>query len=128
MTSFFKKLFKNKSTSIITEQEELYSKLIEMVYYENLQSLFYSPVNKLYLLNTYTSDFNDLSSNFYNTIFNRQIIAINIHSYFQNSKVDLKNGLEKIAKCLREFMPNQQIQHDLYEIVNAFEYLKSLED
>lgn len=126
MLSFFKKLF-TKQPVVVNEEDELYSKLLEMVHYEKLHSLMYSPVNKLYILNTYTADFNDLISNLYNSHFHRQIIAINIHSYFQNSKVDIQNDLERITKCLRDHKPNAQLQHDLHEIVNAFEYFKSME-
>lgn len=111
----------------MTPEEELVSKLMEMAHYENLNALFYNPVSKLYLFNAYTADFNDLASNLYNNNFRKQIIAINIHSYFHNSKVDIQTDLEKIAKCLVTHKPNMLLQHDLYELVHAFEYLKSLE-
>ena len=136
MSNFFKKilqslskvsLIKKQISAELTEEEQLVSKLMEMVYYEKLNELFYNPVNKLYMFNAYTSNFNDLTDNLYNGQFRRQIIAINIHSYFLGSKVDIKADIEKIAKCLKTHKPNVSLQHDLYEIVGAFEYLKSLE-
>lgn len=120
------KLIKPRQVVEETEQEQLLSKLLEMAHYENLNVLFYNPASKLFVFNTYTADFNDLTSNLYNNNFRKQIIAINVHSYFLGSKVDIQSDLEKIAKCLRTHKPNLLIQHDLFELVNAFEYLKSL--
>lgn len=136
MSNFFKNLFqklgkisliKKQQVTEITQEEQLVSKLLEMVHFEKLNELFYNPVNKLYVFNMYTSDFGDLTENLYNSQFRRQIIAINIHSYFLNSKVDIKSDLEKITKCLKTHKPNVSLQHDLYELVEAFEYLKSME-
>lgn len=137
MLQFFKKLklqlgnfslIKPRQASVETQEQQLVSKLMEMTYHEDLNALFYNPVSKLYVFNMYTDNFGDLSNNLYNNNFHRQIIAINIHAYFLNSKVDIKADLEKIAKCLKTHTPNMLLQHDLYELVNAFEYLKSLEN
>lgn len=135
MSNFFKKLLDWRNISFlkpripkeVTQEEELMSKLLEMVHDENLNALFYNPVSKLYVINTYTADFNDLTSSLYNNNFRKQIIAINLHSYFHNSQVDIKTDLEKIAKCLRTHKPNLLIQHDLDELVNTYEYLRKLE-
>lgn len=135
MSDFFKKLLgwrnfslvKKQKSGELSQEEQLMSKLLEMVHDDKVNEIFYNPVNKLYVFNTYTSDFNDLTSSLYNANFRRQIIAINIHSYFLNSKVDIKTDMEKIANCLRTHKPNMLLQHDLYELVNAYEYLKSLE-
>lgn len=135
MSDFIKKLLnwrnfflvKKQTPTEVSEIEQLMSKLLEMVHYERLNALFYNADSKLYVINTYTGDFNDLTSNLYNNHFNRQIIAINLHAYFLNSKVDIKTDLEKIANCLRTHKPNMLIQHDLYQLVDTFEYLKSLE-
>ena len=136
MLKFFKKLLKLGNFSLlkpravtvdVTPEEELLSKLMEMVHYENLNALFYSPVNKLYMFNAYTADFNDLTSSLFNPNFRKQIIAVNVHSYFLGSKVDIQTDLERIVKCLKDHKPNMLIQHDLYELVHTFEYLKSLE-
>jgi hypothetical protein len=127
MLNFFKKLLQPRVTVEITAEEELMYKLLDMVNDEHLNAVFYNPASKLYIVNTYTDDFNDLTGSFYNNNFRRQIIAINIHSYFLNSKVDIKTDLEKLAKCLKTHKPNMLIQHDLDELVNAYQYLKSLE-
>lgn len=136
MLQFFKNLLKGRNFSLIkstitkevTPEEVLLSKLLEMVHDENLNALFYNPVSKLLVINTYTADFNDLTSNLYNNNFRKQIIAINVHSYFHSSQVDIKSDLEKITKCLRTHKPNLLIQHDLDELVNTYEYLKKLEN
>lgn len=135
MSEFFKKLLKWGNFRLVkpraavveeTEQEQLLAKLLEMVQYANLNALFYNPASKLLVLNTYTADFNDLTTNLYNNNFRKQIIAINVHSYFLNSKVDIQSDMEKIVKCLKTHQPNMLLRHDLFEFVTAFEYLKSL--
>lgn len=135
MSDFFKKilnwrnfsLVKKQNITEVTQEEQLMSKLLEMVHYEKLNELFYNPASKLYVFNAYTNDFNDLADNLYNSNFRRQIIAVNVHAYFLNSKVDIQTDLEKIANCLKTHKPNMSIQHDLYQLVETFEYLRSLE-
>lgn len=135
MFNFIKKLLswgnfslvKKQKPAEVTDTEQLMDKLLEMVHYEQLNELFYNPDSKLYVINTYSSDIGDLGNNLFNSHFNRQIIAINLHAYFLNSKVDIKADLEKIAKCLRTHKPSAMIQHDLYQLVETFEFLKSLE-
>lgn len=121
-------MVKKQQTTEVTPEEQLMSKLLEMVHYEKLNDLFYNPASKLFIITTYTSDFNDLADNLYNSSFRRQIIAVNLHAYFLSSKVDIQADLEKIANCLRTHKPNMSIQHDLYQLVETFEYLKSLEN
>lgn len=127
MLKFLRKIF-TKDKIIIIENEELVSKISELIYYKDLDTLFFSPTNKLYLINMYTSNFGDLINNFYNKDLYRQLITINIYSYFYDTKLYIQSDLEKIYKCLLEYKPNSLIIHDLYELVNVFEYFKSLED
>lgn len=128
MLSFLKKLFSVKSDKIKPDETDLIARLTEVINYDNLNELVYSSVNKLYLINTYSSDFNDLASNMYNKNYNRNIIAINIHSYFNNSRTDIAGDLSRILKCLKSYETNKLIEHDLFELVDLFTHLKQMEN
>lgn len=108
--------------------EDLHTKLTELTTYPNLNSLFFSSTNKLYIINTYTNTFDDLLYNFFNSNLSRTIIAINIHSYFNNSRTDLQQQLTRLLTSLPATKLSVYIEHDLYELVNTFEYLTSLEN
>lgn len=128
MLAILKKIFTFKSSSNIIQEDSLSNKLSEIIYNNDINKLFYTPVNKLYIINTYSSDFNDLIFNLPNTNFHKQIIAINIHSYFNNSKADIKSNLERVLKYIQTNKINKLIEHDLFEIINTFEYLNQLEN
>jgi len=128
MLSFLKKIFNNKPAKITSDDNDLISKLTEVINYDNLNQLVYSSVNKLYLVNTYSTDFNDLLTNMYNKNYNRNIIAINIHSYFNNSRIDIAGDFSRIIKCLKDYPTNKLVEHDLFELVELFNHLKELEN
>jgi hypothetical protein len=137
MLQFFKNLLKKvtlsdiikkPSLSPVTPEEELMNRILEITQYERLNDLFYNPISKLYVFNTYSSNFSDLSDNFFNSAYRSQIVAVNLHSFFHAGKVNIKTDLEKIARCIPNHRPNMLIQHDLHEIINAFEYLLALEN
>lgn len=112
----------------ITYNEDLYNKLSELATYSNLNALFFSSTNKLYIINTYTNSFDDLLYNFFNTNLSRTLLASNIHSYFSNSKTDLQQQLTRLLTSLSTTKLSTYIEHDLYELFHTFEYLKSLEN
>lgn len=130
MLEKLKKIFTKRPLVIDSEPIKNYDliiKLTDLAHYSNLNVLFFSPVNKLYLLNTYTMSFLDLLENFYTPNLQRTLIAINIHSYFNNSTVNLKDDLNKLIKHLHNNKIHPQIEHDLYEIYNTFLELVEME-
>lgn len=129
MLQFLKKLYtpKEKIKDINVLNVDITLKLNELLNC-SVNKLFFNPVSKLYIVNTYTVNFNDLLDNLYNNTFQRNLNAVNIHSYFLNSSVDIENNIEKILVHLPTLKINKLIEHDLYEIYNTFIDLKNLED
>lgn len=129
MLQFLKKIYtpKEKIKDINVLNIDITLKLNELLNC-SVNKLFFNPVSKLYIVNTYTVNFNDLLDNLYNNTFQRNLNAVNIHSYFLNSSVDIENNIEKILVHLPTLKINKLIEHDLYEIYNTFIDLKNLED
>lgn len=121
MFKLLKKIIVKNNTE--TKDNSTILKISNLAYQKDLQQLFYSPVNKLYVLNTYTDSFNDLLTNLANKSFHRPLIAVNIHSYFNNSTDDIQYNLNRIAKYMQTNTINILLENDLLEIVSAFEYL-----
>lgn len=129
MLNFLKNLIKLKPT---TETQPLNTiileKLYTLFYYKNIESLFINPVNKLYVLNTYTDSITSLLNNLPNRNFKADLIAINIHSYFKDSNLDINNNLNRIIEYLKNNTVSNLLISDLNELYTAFEYLKDLEE
>lgn len=131
MLKMLKKLFtpKPKLAAEKTLNLDLILKLNELKEYDNLNSLFFSPISKIMIINTYTNNFNDLSSNLYNPNFQRNsLIAINIYSYFNNNSVDFHDQLSKLIEHLSSIKISTYIEHDLYELANTFVELLKMEN
>lgn len=90
---------------------------------ERVIELFQDPVHKLYLLNTYTSSLDDLLRNIANKNLTRKINAVNCHSYFKQKLDNLSIPFTRIADMLDDGnkLPSM-IEHDLYEIIDAYDY------
>lgn len=131
MRSFLKKLFnpipKLQPTTTSTLNQELITQLTKLTNYSNLNQLFLSPINKIYVINTYTTSFNDLLSNLYSTTLNRTIIAINLHSYFSNINSDISSQLTKLISHLSKTKLSSYIEHDLYQLCSTFDDLIEME-
>jgi len=129
MLHFLKNLIKLKPT---IETQSLNSTILEklytILYYKNIESLFINPVNKLYVLNTYTDSITSLLNNLPNRNFQSNLIAINIHSYFKDSNLDIDNNLTRIIDYLKTNTVSNLLISDLNELYTAFEYLKELEN
>ena len=106
-----------------------YTRLIERLRFyasreEHLIRLLKDPVNKLYLLNTYSVSFDDLLRNIAYKDFNRKINAVNCYSYFKGSLDGLGLTFERIATMLEQGLKlSSMIEHDLLEILDGYDYL-----
>lgn len=131
MRSFLKKLFnpipKLQPTPSVTLNQDLIAQLTKLTQYPNLNQLFLSPINKIYVINTYTNSFNDLLSNLYSTTLNRSIIAINLHSYFSNMNSDISSQLTKLISHITKTKLSSYIEHDLYQLCSTFDDLIEME-
>ena len=134
MLLFLKKLFKSKVDKIqIVDKtlnilnKDLVLRLNKLISYDNLNYLFLSPISKIYIINTYTNNFNDLISNVYNQAMNRSIIAINLYSYFNDRDMDIRYHLGKITEHLPTVKLSLYIEHDLFQLCNTFDELVEME-
>jgi hypothetical protein len=134
MHPFFKNLFKPRPKIAIKPasqpaiHSDLIARLTSLTSYEKLNELMYSPSSKIYLINTYSNTFSDLIDNLYTTSYQRSIIAINVHSYFSNSTIDLPTQLTRVVDHLPKVPKlNTLIDHDLHEICSTFDDLIQME-
>lgn len=103
---------------------ELIELLKELMYFEELEAELRDPVNKMYLLNTYSSSFQELTDNLINRKFERQLIAIDMYSYMKGSLRNLHNNLERLLKLLETTKISSTVEHDLYEFINMCKMFK----
>ena len=126
MLETLKKIFTIQNPSI-HKKDTIEDKLREMTSYLNISGLFLSPVNKLTLINVYTTTAEELLNNFYNEKFIRNTLcAVNLYSYFQTNK-DIDKFTETVLKHSNKTKLSAAIEHDLYELYNVFLLLKNLE-
>jgi hypothetical protein len=125
MFSFLKNLI-HRSDKKKNYNPQLYERFYALAYDEGLNELFFSSVNKLYILNTYTSSFHELLANLFNPNFTRQLNAVNVHSYFNRSRDDLKIQFMRFPELIRDNKINHLIEKDLMEICETYEYFLSL--
>lgn len=126
MFSYLKNLIR-QPVKEIRLNDSLVDRLTPVVYHTNLNALFFSSVNKLYLLNTYSNSFYDLLDHLLTPEFNRKLNAINVHSYFEGSRVDLSTRLARLPQLLLANKIHPLIEADLHELCSAYEYFLSLE-
>lgn len=128
MLNFLKNLIKLKPTiEVQTLNADILDKLYRLLYYKDIESLFINPVNKLYVLNTYTDSITSLLNSLTNRNFKSNLIAVNIHSYFKDSNLDINNNLTRITDYLKVNTVSNMLISDLNELYTAFEYLTELE-
>lgn len=131
MLKTLKKLLfsKNNKVEKITNNYDLILKLTDIAYNDKVEKIFYNPVNKIFMMNMYTNDLNDLVNNLFTPVMERSLNAVNVHSYFFNSKADISQILSRVLNILPNIEKlNVVIEHDLYELCSSFEYLLSLEN
>lgn len=141
MTSLFKKLntffksvgdfFKIKNPKLqptldYTYDMELVAALEEVVQYPDLDKLLKNPVSKIYIINTYSTTYNDLGSMLVDKRYNRKIIAVNLHSYFNGEEGLVGLGLKRVISFLKGNKCTAEAIHDLYEISRTIKHLIEL--
>lgn len=127
MLGIFKKFFssKKKTTQVTSKNQELIEKIQVLAYNEQLSNLIKEPQNKILILNVYYVSFEDLLFNIVNKLDERQIAAVNVFSYFKNTK-DVNYSLKRIITILQENDINIKVKHDLEELVNSIEFLTNI--
>jgi len=129
MLHFLKNLIKLKPTiETQTLNSLIIDKLYMLLYYKDIEKLFINPVNKLYVLNTYTDSITSLLNNLTNKNFKADLIAVNIHSYFKDSNLDITNNISRVIDYLKTNTVSNFLISDLNELYTAFEYLVKLEN
>ena len=132
MFSFLKKLLSPGPGLLKPEDPpvfhySLHDKLMEMAAYPDLAQLFYSPVNKLYILNVYASTYGELMDHLISQEVNRPISAVSVFAFFNQAKVDLAYQFTRIATFSQTNKINQSAEHDLLEIYQTFLYFLDME-
>lgn len=138
MFEFLKKLFYNPGVITIDENQTetkndvqnklLVDRLGVLLTHPYLERIFFSSVNKLYVMSTYATDFNDFLNNLTTPSVHRTLSAVNVHAYFNKSNVDLSYQLERISYYIASNKINALVEHDLTEICDTFEYFLFLEE
>lgn len=108
------------------KNKDLVDKIYEILSVENLDELLTNPTFKLYILNVYHSTFDELLNNVLATRVNKQLIAVNVYSYFKDNRIKYK--LERLKNILENNDIDILIKNELNEILNSLLYLKELAD
>lgn len=120
-----KKILTTKSTiKLEVKNQELIDRLHEVIYIDDLDEILFSPINRLYMINTYNHTFEDFLNNLL-TKKERSLIAVNIYSYFKEKK-NISYKLKRIIPILEQNEISINVQYELNEIIDAIEYLRSL--
>lgn len=129
MFGILKKLFtsKKETAPVISNNQELIEKLYNLIYDDNLVLRINKPESKILLLNVYYLTFGDLLLNIVSKTSERQIASVNFFSYFRDVD-DLKYTLKRIIPILESTTVNVKIVHDLNEIIDSLDFLKSIEE
>lgn len=134
MFTFLKNLFGSKD--VIRDQEnqgdiaDILARLIVMRGNGDVEHVFDSPVGKIFLVATYTTDFTDLSNNLCNQDFRRTTLsAVNVFSFFGKGTDDINqcvDGLIRTVMGMKKVSP--LIKHDLMELYDAYKALRETEE
>ncbi len=129
MFGILKKLFTSKieTAPVISNNHDLIEKLYNLIYDDNLVLRINKPESKILLLNVYYLTFGDLLLNIVSKTSERQIASVNFFSYFRDID-DLKYTLKRIIPILESTTVNVKIVHDLNEIIDSLDFLKSIEE
>jgi len=106
--------------------QELVSRLEEVIKYPGLEKLLKDPVNKIYVISTYSVTYNDLGSMLVDRRYNRKIIAVNLHSYFNGEESLIVTGLSRIVSFIKTNKCTPEAIHDLYELSSTIKHLIEL--
>lgn len=106
------------------KNKEIVDKIYELMSVENLDELLVNPTFKLYILNVYHTTFDELLNNVLAIKLNKQLIAVNVHTYFKENRIRYK--LERLKTLLETNDIDILIKNELNEILNSLLYLKDI--
>lgn len=106
--------------------QELVGMLEEVLKFPELDKLLKDPVNKIYVISTYSVSYNDLGTMLTDRRYNRKIIAVNLHSYFNGEEGLVVTGLPRIVSFIKTNKCTPEAIHDLYELSSTIKHLIEL--
>lgn len=124
----FKFLFKTKPKYKPKEikNTELVNKVMELSETENIGNITTDTSCKLYLMNLYTENIEDLFNSVLNNKSKHSIIAVSVDNYFNNNRLDLSEQLKRLYEFISINDLSLQISSDIEQIVNDLNYLLKL--
>lgn len=124
----FKFLFKTKPKYKPKEikNSELVNKLRELSESDSLNQLLTETTCKLYLLNLYTENIEDLFNSVITNKSKHSIVAVSIDNYFNKNNLELDEQLKRLYEFISDNDLSLQLTSDIYQIVNDLNYLLKL--
>lgn len=125
MFKFLKRLL--SEPKIITPEiknEDLITKINEVLSTSNLEEILSNPTSKIYILNVYHTTFDELLQNLLQKNSNRPLIATNVYSYFKGNNISYK--FNRLKKHLETNDIDILIQNELTEVLDSILYLKEI--
>ena len=109
-----------------THDTYLVELLEDILKYPKLTPLLRDPVSKIYVITTYSTSYNDLGTMLIDKRYNRKLMAINLHSYFNGEEDLVPSGLARIVTWMKGNKLTVEASHDLYEIASTIKHLLAL--
>lgn len=128
MFGLFKKLKKKEVEKEPDIDSELVDEFMFMSHDDNIVNILFNPSSKLYIINTYTDNIDELFHVLERKNNSINIIAVNLNSYFGRNPEDMSRKLKSISTYLIKNKPTSKVEHDLRQILDAYHYLKELEE
>ena len=103
--------------------KELVDDIYNVINMKYIPKVIFDPCFKLYMINTFSSSFTELSSS-YSDPQSNSTVAINLYSYFKGNDVEV---IDRYFNNLVKYLPKNKIgikyAHDLSEIVQSISFL-----
>lgn len=118
--------FLKKSKRKIREpslNKDLIDNIYGILYSFTIERVLKDPCCKLYIINTFSMNFQDLS-NSYKDPNNNTVVAVNLYSYFKDTDSE---EVYRYLNGLLKYLPNNKVgfkyAHDLTEITQSISFL-----
>lgn len=122
MFTMFKK--KKKEKVEVSIDEELLEMVDVMRFDDDLEDILYDSSSKLYIINTYSINLDEIGVALYGVKIGKDISAINMYSFIGEDFSTVKPALGRIADNLAKKLPPPKVKHDIEELYKAYLYLK----
>lgn len=107
-----------------TKNKDLVAALLKLAKDPTLEKTLYTPVSKIFLMNVYVGNFNDLLSNLQFQSNSTSLLSVNVDSYFKPHKGKLNHTFERIAAYAVQNKLPLKTEFDLFQICETIESLK----